>query len=73
MPNKLSDGMRMDLPCLTCGQVDKQFIREMMANERIACRYCNNIIDISSMEWRARINDAAEQFDKLTFPRAKPD
>ena len=72
MADNLSDTMRMDLPCPSYREVDKQLIRELKANDPIACRYCGHIIDISSEEWRTRIREAAEEFDKLTFPRAKP-
>ena len=71
MAEKPSRSMRMDLPCPSCGTVDKQPIGEMISNNRIPCRHCGSIINISSEDWRARIRETAKQFNLLASTRAK--
>mgnify|MGYP001445131701 CR=1 FL=1 len=57
MPSELTgtafDFMRMDLPCPKCGKINKEPIRELVANT--ACRYCGETIDFSREDTRASI------------------
>ncbi len=59
------DFVRVELPCLKCGKNDKQPIAELVVNNTATCRYCGNVIDISTRDWRARFAEQAEILIKI--------
>jgi hypothetical protein len=61
------DLVRIDVPCTKCGEMDRQFLRELEANNHVACTRCGLPIDVSSKEWRAFINKATNHYKSLTL------
>lgn len=59
------DFVRVELPCPECGKNDKQPIAELIANDTATCRYCGNVIDISTKDWRTRLAQQAEVLIKI--------
>ena len=59
------DFIRIDLLCPTCGETDKQLLKEMAKLHAIECRYCGAPIDLSSKEWRERIASETEDYKSI--------
>jgi ribosomal protein S27E len=61
--------MRFDVPCASCGETDSQTVFDLVTNDHVACRMCGADIDVSSQEWRALIDEAAESLSRITVLR----
>jgi len=59
--------IRIEVPCPHCGEKDLQLLRELVDNDSVVCRYCGTIIDISSEDWRALINEALDRYSKIMW------
>ena len=56
---------RFDLPCPHCDQVDQQLIGELVDKDEIACRYCDEIIDLTNAELQAVLREAIEGLKEI--------
>jgi hypothetical protein len=61
------DFVCIDVPCAKCGEMDRQLLRELEANNHVACTRCGLPIDISSKEWRSFINKATNHYKSLSI------
>ncbi len=61
--------IRIDVPCAKCGEMGRQLLRELEANNHIACTCCGRPIDISSKEWRSFIDKAMHHYKGLPIAR----
>jgi DNA-directed RNA polymerase subunit RPC12/RpoP len=59
------DFMRMDLLCPKCGKTNKEPIRELTANDTVACRYCGETIDLNAKATRASITKFAHEAKEI--------
>jgi hypothetical protein len=66
----LFHSIRIDVPCAAgCGETDSKTIFDLITNDHVACSFCGADIDVSSQEWRALIDDAAEQVSRIEVRR----
>jgi len=56
---------RFDLPCPHCDQVDQLLIGELVDKDEIACRYCEEMIDLTNAELQARLRDDIEGYREI--------
>jgi len=54
----------LNVPCPKCGKTSRKLLRELVVNSLALCSHCPTPIDISSPEWRAKINAAVEDAKK---------
>ncbi len=54
------DFARMEIYCPNCGKDSLEPIIELVMNDTVECRYCGNVIDISSDGARTEIAKFAE-------------
>jgi hypothetical protein len=59
------DFIRIELPCPKCRKKDLQPLSELIVNDTAECRYCGNIIDISTKAWRTKLAEQAEVYVKI--------
>ena len=50
----------LNVPCPKCGKTSRKLLRELVVNSLALCSHCPTAIDISSAEWRAKIDAAVE-------------
>jgi predicted RNA-binding Zn-ribbon protein involved in translation (DUF1610 family) len=62
------DFIRLPVPCPNCGQEDLQRLTDLLSSEEFTCLGCGELIDISSQEWRAFINQAAQLYKSIARP-----
>jgi hypothetical protein len=48
------------VPCPKCGKTSRKLLRELVVNSLALCSHCPTAIDISSPEWRTKIDAAVE-------------
>jgi hypothetical protein len=58
------DFVRLPIPHLVpdCGMTDMQPLRDLVASDKVVCTYCQQVVDVSSKEWRAFIDKAADLY-----------
>ena len=58
------DFVRLPIPHLVpdCGMTDVHPLRDLVASDKVICTYCQQPIDVSSKEWRAFIDKAADLY-----------
>lgn len=55
----------LDVPCPSCGQMNLERVVDLIAKDKVPCRFCRAIIDVGTDEWRARINKSADAYRHL--------
>jgi hypothetical protein len=60
----------LNVPCPKCGKISRKLLRELVVNSLALCSHCPTAIDISSPEWRAKIDDAVEDAKRRSLSSA---
>ncbi|MCY0146215.1 hypothetical protein OEG84_00395 [Hoeflea sp. G2-23] len=58
-------GMRYELPCPRCGEMDQQLISDLVGKDEIACRFCGHIIDLTDEKWQSGFREFLEALPDL--------
>ena len=59
----------LPIVCPKCGKTSQKLLRELVVNDLMLCSHCPTVIDVSSADWRAKI-DAAVENAKRGIPSA---
>lgn len=59
-----------DVPCLNCGQTNKQPIKELFGKRTTTCAYCTKPVDLKDVQ--ASIAEFARDAQEVTFKVADP-
>jgi hypothetical protein len=62
------DFIRLPVPCPHCNQEDLQRLTDLVSSNKVTCNTCQGSIDISSKEWRAFIDQAAQLYKSIRRP-----
>jgi hypothetical protein len=65
-PISALDVSELDVLCVHCGKKSLQLLRKLIVHNEVVCPGCGKGIDISSKAWRALINEAADDYSKIT-------
>ena len=72
MPDVLQPLIQFPIVCDNCGkEFDKPF-GEVVANDAATCPDCSAIIDLTTEEWRAAINEFADELKNFRGPSGQP-
>jgi hypothetical protein len=50
----------LPITCPKCGKTSRKLLRELVVNSIMLCSHCPTAIDISSANWRSKIDAAVE-------------
>jgi hypothetical protein len=67
MPVSLYNTARIPIECFNpeCREVRLYLIRDLVANDTVACAVCRKPINLSSDQWRTAIEKTAEYYDAI--------
>jgi transcription elongation factor Elf1 len=70
-PSNLGDVIKLPVPCSSCGKEFMETVRRLQTKRSATCTYCGTVIDTSSEEWIAYVDEFAEACDSLQIPYSK--
>lgn len=61
--------VRIEVECGQCQRSEAERLSNLIGNRLVECEHCGNAIDISGQDWRAFIDEVAQNVSKVTSKR----